>query len=269
MLDTWALNQRRLKKRLYFRLIESRTLRSASSIHAVSETEIEDIRRLAISTEVVHVPNGINQADFEHLPDRNIFREKHPAVAKKTIVLFLGRVHPKKGIALLAKAFSDLAGAQPDLALVVVGPDSGGCQRELEDCMNASGAAGSYVFTGLLGREECIEALAAADIFVLPSSSEGLPIAAMEALAAGLPVILTKACNLQEVEENGAGMIIEQDADALRQAIVTLAGDQATRKEMGRKGREFALTHYTWDRIAARMVNVYESILSNHKPVLA
>src|SRR5262249_16595706 len=150
---------------------------------------------------------------------RDTFRARYPGLARKTILLFLGRLHVQKGAALLAKAFSDAAEVFPDLALVIAGPDSGGCQRQMENCINARGLAGRYVFTGLLGRKERIEALAAADVFVLPSYSEGLPIAAIEALAAGLPAVITRACNFPEIEEIGAGTIIDQEATALREAI--------------------------------------------------
>lgn len=269
MLDAWALRQNRLKKRVYFRLVESRTLSGASSIHAVSTSEVDDVKRLGMTNEVVRIPNGINKAEFALLPDRSAFREKYPMLAGKTILLFLGRLHPKKGTMLLARAFGEAAALQPDLTLVVAGPDSGGCQNQMEDFMDGNGSGGRYLFTGLLGRAERLEALAAADVFVLPSYSEGLPIAVIEALAAGLPAIVTKACNLPSVQENGAGIIVEQDAGSLSAAILKLAGNPVLRREMGLKGRELVWANYTWDEIAARMISVYEGILSKRKAASA
>jgi glycosyltransferase involved in cell wall biosynthesis len=261
MLDVWALNQGRFKKRIYSALIERQTLRRAALIHAVRENEAEDVRRFGITTEVVTIPNGVNPVEFDQLPERETFIKKHQFLMGKTIFLFLGRLHPKKGVALLAKAFSEIARSRSDVALIIAGPDEVGFRKEMEKCLNAEGAAGRYVFTGLLSTEERREVLAAADVFVLPSFSEGFPIAPLEALASGLPVILTEACNIPGIEANGAGLIIKAETPALRDAMLKLASNEALRNEMGRKGRNLVLAKYTWDEIAARLTEVYRAVL--------
>ena len=131
--------------------------------------------------------------------------------------------------------------------------------------MDAAGAAGRYIFTGLLEGKERIEALAAADVFVLPSYSEGAPIAPLEALAAKVPVILTAACNLSRIEERRAGIITAPDVGALSEAMSRLADDPLLRRQMGLNGRELVLETYTWDKIAAQMFTVYQDILRSHR----
>jgi glycosyltransferase involved in cell wall biosynthesis len=261
MLDEWALSQGRFKKRIYANLIEWQTLRRAAVIHALGESEAANIKRLGITTQVVTIPNGVDEAEFDQLPDREVFIKKHPMLGGKTIFLFLGRIHPKKGVTLLAKAFAEVARARPDVALVVAGPDEVGYLKEMEACMDAEGAAGRYVFTGLLAAEDRMEALAAADVFILPSYSEGFPIAPIEALAAGVPVIVTAACNIPGIEEQNVGLISTTEVSTLSQAMIRLADNPALRKQMGANGRTMVSNTYTWDRIAAQMTTVYQNIL--------
>lgn len=265
MLDEWALNQGRFKKRIYANLIEWQTLRRAAVIHALGESEAANIKRLGIATQVVTIPNGVNEAEFARLPDRQVFIRKHPMLADKTIFLFLGRIHPKKGVTLLAKAFGEVASARPDVALVMAGPDEASSQEQMEACMDAEGAAGRYIFTGLLETGERMEALAAADVFILPSYSEGFPIAPIEALAAGVPVIVTAACNIPGIEEHKVGLISTTEASSLSQTMIKLADDPTLRKQMGANGRAMVSNTYTWDKIAAQMTTVYQNILRRSK----
>lgn len=261
MMDTWALAQGKFKKRVYGRLIEWRTLQRAAAIHAVSESEAKDIRRLGFSPQIVTIPNGINKTEFAQLPSRFVFRNKYPLLTDKTVFLFLGRIHPKKGLDLLVKAFCQVTKVCPKTILVIAGPDEIGYQKHLEACLSGEGFLGRCLFTGMLQPEERLAALAAADIFVLPSYSEGFPIAAIEALAAGLPVILTEACNIPGIEEEGAGMIITPELTSLSQAMLRLTDDTALRNQVGHSGRQLALAKYTWDRVAEQMTQVYENIL--------
>jgi glycosyltransferase involved in cell wall biosynthesis len=261
MLDDWALNQNRLKKRLYFRLIAAGILKRAASIHALTETEARNVRELGISTSVVNVPNGIDLAEFENLPSRTAFCERFPQLRGKRIVLFLGRLHPKKGIDLLIETFAEVATLFPDLFLVLAGPDAAGTRKRAEDQLQALQCQGRFLFTGILDRKECLEAFAAADIFVLPSYSEGLPMSALEALAAGVPVIVSSSCNLPQVEKQEAGLVIKLERKSLLRALTILCGDEALRQRMGLNARSYFLTNYSWDQVAVRMTRVYENIL--------
>jgi glycosyltransferase involved in cell wall biosynthesis len=117
----------------------------------------------------------------------------------------------------------------------------------------------------MLQPTERLSALAGSDIFVLPSYSEGFPIAPIEALAAGLPVVLTEACNIPDIEEAGAGIVITPEIGSLTEAMLLLINNTALRRRMGVKGRELALAKYTWDRVAARMTEVYKNILLPQK----
>ncbi len=261
MMDGWALAQGKLKKRVYGGLIEWRTLQRAAAIHAVSETEATDIKRLGFTADIVTIPNGINSNEFAQLPNPSVFTTRYPELLNKTIFLFLGRLHPKKGLDLLVRAFCEVAKVRPDTALVLAGPDEIGYQLRLTSYLDAEGLRGRCIFTGMLGDEERLAALSAADIFVLPSYSEGFPIATIEALAAGVPVILTEACNIPDIEEQGAGIIVKPETTSLREGMLRLVDNPKARKQMGINGRQLALGVYSWDTVAERMGSVYQTVL--------
>lgn len=266
MMDSWALSQGRLKKQIYGNLIEWKMLRRAAALHTVSESEARDIKRLGFATEVVTIPNGVDSSEFADLPSRSVFRQRYPIIADKTVFLFLGRIHPKKGLDLLIRAFCRVAKICPNAVLIIAGPDEADYQKHLEDYLAAAGQLHNCIFTGLLQPEERLAALAAADIFVLPSYSEGFPIAPIEALAAELPVILTEACNIPDIEEAGCGIVVNPETASLSDAMFQLANNRELRKQMGTRGRQLALAKYTWDRIATCMTRAYENVLRDKRP---
>jgi glycosyltransferase involved in cell wall biosynthesis len=259
MLDQWALFQGRLKKLLYAKLIEWRTIKRAVAIHAISEGEASKIRFLGFSPQVITIPNGVDDSEFIELPSPRAFGLKYPMLVGKTILLFLSRVHPKKGLEILIKAFGEIAKERSDVALVIAGPGEESYVTQLRAQLDAEGARGRYIFTGMLEGQERLAALTAADVFILPSYSEGLPLAALEALAAKLPVILTKACNIPEIEESNAGLLTTYETASLRQSILRLVDDAPLRERMGKNGQRLILTNYTWDKIADRMIETYKA----------
>ena len=266
MMDKWALSQGRLKKQIYGNLIEWQTLRRAAALHAVSQSEARDIKRMGFTSEVVTIPNGVDFTEFAHLPNRSFLQERYPNTAEKTVFLFLGRIHPKKGLDLLIRAFCKVVKTCPNTVLIIAGPDETGYRKQLEDLLSAAQQLDNCIFTGMLQPSERLSALAAADIFVLPSYSEGFPIAPIEALAAGLPVILTDACNIPDIEQEGCGIIVNTETDSLSEAMVRLANNRELARQMGTRGRQLALANYTWDRIATRMTQVYENVLLGKHP---
>jgi len=262
MLNPWALNHRKFRKRLYARLGEWRNLRWATIIHAVSDSEAQYVNRLRFPVPVVVVPNGIDSNEFINLPGRCIFSKRYPTLSGKTVLLFLGRIHPIKGLDILAKAFCEVARKRDNVVLVIAGPDEIGYRKHIESCLEAGGANTRYIFTGMLRGEERLAALASADVFVLPSYSEGFPTAALEAMAAGIPVILSQACNVSGVKEAGAGFVVDPEPEPLYNAIMQLVADPVLREETGRNGQQFVLSNYTWDRVAVRMIDTYKQILA-------
>lgn len=210
--------------------------------------------------EVEHaiIPNGVDPAEFACLPDGKTFRAKWDIPPGVPLVLFLGRLHPRKGVDFLIWALAR-AGVS-DAHLAVVGPDEGAL--EPARAAAAAGLSARVVFTGLLAGADRLAALAAADLFALPAVGEGMPVAALEACAAGLPVLLSEGCNLPEVEAAGAGRVLPLDLDAWTAALRALLTDPGARASMGESARRLAAERFTWSAAVDRLEAFYDAILA-------
>ncbi|GAG37700.1 unnamed protein product, partial [marine sediment metagenome] len=180
----------------------------------------------------------------------------------KRIILFLGRIHPQKGLDLLAKAFEKIAREWDNAYLMIVGPDSEGYKIKIEKMLESEGVLNKVIFTGMLSGRKKLIVLGGADIFALPSYSEGFSMAILEAMICKLPVIITKQCNFPEVTEVGAGNEIDPNVEQLTGALGNLLGNPELCKKMGEKGRKLVLEKYTWDKTADKMIKVYEEIVN-------
>ena len=212
MLENWALRQKRLKKKFYSSIIERANLNGASCLRALTQSEALDYRRFGLKQPVVVIPNGVvppTSANHCH------FLEKFPELQSRQVVLFLGRIHHKKGLDPLLKAWSRVSRDFPNAVLVLAGPDFENTQKSLEILADELGIRQTVVFTGMLGEEMKWGALAAADFFILPSYSEGFSVAILEALALSLPVIISPQCNFPDVAEANCGVIANPDVAAI------------------------------------------------------
>ena len=258
-LSDWGLGQKALKKRIYRFFVLDRMLREAGALHAITQAEKEQVRKLGFSTPVVMAANGINEF---RLPSPKKLIQRFPQLNGKRVVLFLGRLHPKKGLDILARSFAAIAERFDDLALLVVGPDKFGTRKGMEAILNAAGLLERTVFTGLLTGEEKLAALSCADLFVLPSHSDVLGIAVLEALAARVPVVITTGCEFPEVSAYGAGLIAEADTASIAHAMEQLLTDKKLRRSMGEQGHKLVTERYTWQAAAATMSDLYRTLVT-------
>ena len=261
-LSEWGLRQKALKKRIYRLVLLDRMLQNVSMLHALTRAEKDLVVKLGYETPVVVAPNGIETAPFEALPAPAEFINRFPVLKGKRIILFLGRLHAKKGLDILARSFSIIAKRFEDVVLLVVGPNKFGTQEKMEAILSSEDLLGRTVFTGLLTGEDKLAAFSCADLFVLPSHSEGFANAVLEAMAARLPVIITKGCEFPEVSEYGAGLVVEADEAPIAEAINILLSDTALRDHMGQQGHKLVTERYTWQAIAATMINLYKNLLA-------
>jgi len=266
-LEPWCLNYKAFKKKIYGRLIQKRILKEASLLHAITENEVKNIRAFVINnTPIVMIPNGINLQEFQNLPPKEDVVKFYPQLKDKKIILFLGRIHPIKGLDLLAKAFAKISQEVEDIYLLVVGPDEGGYQAQIEKLLAKEGVLNKVIFTGMLTGYKKLAALSGADFCVIPSYSEVRGIVALEAMACGLPVIVTTGCNFPEVAEYNAGIVINPDVDELAKAMTTLlVGTRHGVSNMEKNGKRLVLEKYTWDKVADKMITAYEEILGSRK----
>jgi glycosyltransferase involved in cell wall biosynthesis len=263
MLDAWALRNKRWKKVAYS-FFERANLRRAACLHAHTEAEVLDYRAFGIRNPVAIIPNGV---EVPPLSDAEAFLRAHPECRGRQVLLYLGRIHYKKGVQLLARTWAGLAPRFPDAHLVYAGPDSENTLAGLRTLVAELGLAERVTFTGMLDAPAKWSALAAAHAFVLPSYSEGFSVATLEALAAARPVIVTDACRFPEIAERQCGWVVRPEPGELEAALAECLGASRARLEaMGENGRNLVRTRYQWSAIGRQMSDVYDWVLGGTRP---
>ena len=244
------------KKKLYISLIERPIMRRATTLIALTEAERSWFRALGVNTPCAVIPNGIDLP----LPRPDAVArvtERFGIAASATVVLFLGRLHPMKGVEELIDAFSRIAARHPNSVLVMAGPDEWGLQARWYDRVQQAGLGRSVVFAGMLTGSDKADMLARANLFALPSSGEGFSMAVLEAMASSTAVMLSPGCNFPEVVEFGAGITVDIDVAAMAAALSRLLQEPDLLRSMGEAARRLVAEHYSWDIITDRLIHVY------------
>lgn len=258
MLEPWALRNKGFKKRVYAALIERANLQGASCLHALTEAEAQDYRRFGATGPVAVIPNGVT-APESATPEA--FFRAFPQTRGRRLLMFLGRLHFKKGLDLLVPAWAALARRSPDALLVIAGPDSENTQAATQKLVNEHNLADRVLFTGMLHGDMKWSALAAAECFLLPSYSEGLSMATLEAMSLGVPVIITTSCHLPEVRRTGAGWEIEAALADLMAAMEDLLNATPERNaERGSQGKRLVRERFSWEHVGVQMAELYRWI---------
>ncbi len=256
-LEPWALAHSRWKKRLAGWWFQNRDLKRADCIHVNTVREIEGIRSYGLKNPVTVVPNGVHLSDFSDLPERSEFINDHSEMSGKKIMLFLSRLHPKKGLSHLVSAWKRITADYKDWHLIIAGPDDGH-EKEIKSQVEAMELNDFVTFTGLLAGRKKLAAYSSADAFVLPSFSEGFSMAVLEALSCRLPVLITPMCNFPEVQRVGAGVEVMPNIDDTERGLrEILELSEKERMNMGNRGRQLIEKTYTWDQIAEKMMDIY------------
>jgi len=281
-LDTWALQNSRWKKKIASLLFKTKQLKQATCFRALCQAEADAIRDYGLKQRIEVVPNGVE------LPEGLTAEDTESSEGIKRL-LFLGRIHPKKGLSGLLKAWAKIQKTisgiknSKDWQLVIAGWDQGGHEGELIELCSEVGlkvvqrskhvpcsataqeAEGEdVVFYGPAFGSEKEQLLRRADAFVLPSLSEGLPMSVLEAWAYGLPVVMTPECHLPEGFASQAALEIRNGKmgdskwSGLQQMLDMSDSD---RIEMGRRGRRLVEEKFIWPKVAAQMKALYEEIL--------
>jgi glycosyltransferase involved in cell wall biosynthesis len=247
-LQAWSLAQKRWKKVPYWWLVERPHLARAASIHATAELEAEAVRAVLPGQRVAVVPNGM-----EHVV-------VPPAERRDKQVVFLGRLHPKKGLDILVDALALVAARFPGLETVVAGPDDVGEWARIERRLEGLRPRPRVRWIGAVHGEDKYRLLAESTVFVLPSHSENFGQAVVEALACGTPVIVSRNCPWRSLEEEGAGYWVENRPDEIARRLEILLDDRDLRARMGAAGRRLA-ERYSWPGIGRAMVSHYREVL--------
>ena len=264
MCEPFEMARKGWKKKMYFNLIEKHTLRGAAAIHAITNAEKDDCEQLQTCSQVRVIPNGVDIYPplLNHLVECYLPRELAVLPSQNPVLLFMGRLHPKKGLDLLIPAFAQVLQRHPEAWLVLAGPDPVGYRQTLIKLAQSFQVQDRVLFPGMVTGLYKRALLQRADLFALPSYSEGFSVAILEALAAAKPVVITQSCYFNEVLSAGCGRVVDSNVSQLTQALNELLDlDCPTRSILGQRGRELVDQLYTWPSIADRMGDLYHSVM--------
>lgn len=261
MLEPWALGQKRFKKRVALKLYQLKDLKNAVCLHATANSELISIRNQGIKVPVAVIPNGINLDKFpEQLPIK---------CQKDKKILFLSRIHKKKGLELLIEAWGLLSlSVKKDWTVDIIGNGDLSYINELKSIINKKGLNDQiFIYPPVFGDAK-VELYRTANLFVLPSYSENFGIVIAEALASYTPVITTKGTPWEDLEIFNCGKWIDPNIDSLKLTLETMLNkNEKELIEMGKNGRKLIESKYSMKSVAEKMFDLYKWILNKeNKP---
>jgi glycosyltransferase involved in cell wall biosynthesis len=244
-------NKSRLLKSAWIFAFERRNLEHAAALHVTSDIEAAEIRQLALANRgFAVIPNGID------LPSLGEF-EAQRGSTMQPIILALGRLSWKKGLDRLIEAMAHV----PDARLVIAGNDDEGYQSRLEEIAIQFGVRDRTQFVGPVYGDEKWRLFASADVFALPSYSENFGNVVLEAMASGVPVVVTAEVGLAETVAEGAGLVTEGTPAAIGAALSRLICSPVERERMGAVGQRLAAERFSWGAVSGNMEQAYKSIV--------
>lgn len=259
MLEPWALEQKQLKKKIGLWLYQRQDLQRAAVLHATASDEAEHLRALAPSTPIAVIPHGID------LPDPIEVGLHPPHASESRMALFMSRIHPKKGLLELVRAWARVRPA--GWRLVIAGPDESGHRAEVEAEIELLRLRPQVTFVGQVRGAAKRDLLRRAELFVLPTFSENFGIAVAEALASGLPVLTTRAAPWRELVERGCGWWIETGMEALAEALrIALGRTSIELSEMGERGVRLIQERYSWSSRVTMYGDLYRWLTGGPRP---
>lgn len=257
MLDPYIIHSQGFIKRIVSKCFFQNGLEAVDCFHALCHKELEDIRLYGLKQPVAIIPNGVN------LPPENLKFKKQD---KRHHLLYLGRLHQKKGVDLLLLAIAQIKEYHPELLknwiVDLVGWDHENCKAVLENLVQKYNLKDYVVFHGGLFGEEKQRMYATADAYILPSHGEGLPMTVLEAWSWKLPVIMTPQCHIPEGFGASAAIRIEDNAESTKNGIIKfLSMGEDERIAMGNNGFKLVSEHFTWSASARKMIQLYKWLL--------
>ncbi|MFT6904714.1 MAG: glycosyltransferase involved in cell wall biosynthesis [Oleiphilaceae bacterium] len=257
----WSLQQGRWRKKIAWHLFQKKALQQASVVHVTCEDELKAVRALGITTPIALVPHGINYDDYQNLPDREVALSNLNLNKEKKYLLFMSRLHKKKGLDLLLSTWPKLAKEHPDWCLLIVGPDYSNYSKMISELITKFDLHDNIKNLGMLTGEQKYSAFSASNLFILPSFSENFGVVIGEALAAGLPTITTTGTPWTEINEYNCGRCIELSEDNLESTINDfLRCDDKDIAIMSSSAKSLIKDKYSWVYQANKFAKVIDFI---------
>lgn len=256
----WSLQQSALKKKWYLKLIEQTNLNRGQGLHLTSEQEKNESAKLQLDCPSFVVPHGLNFASpIENVRQR--LRAQFNLPKDEKIILFLSRIHPKKGLNYLIAALGNLK--EYPFTFILAGSGDSDYEAEVRSLLKASSIDTRTILPGFVEGETKDLLLQGADLYALTSHSENFGIAVLEAMAAGLPTVVTPGVALsEEIQKNQLGYVSNLEVSAITATIESCFKQPATAMKMGNRAQKFTLENYTWSRNADHLIKTYKTILN-------
>jgi poly(glycerol-phosphate) alpha-glucosyltransferase len=268
MMDEWTLKNSAWKKKIVGQLYENRHLKNTNYFHALAQSEAESIRATGLKQPVVIIPNGINlpqEKEENILP--SWYQNLNESNQNRRKVLFFGRIHPKKGLDNLLESWEIFKEINKDWILIIAGWGDETYVNNLKKRVTERGLQEQIHFTGGLFGEQKKATFRNVDAFILPSFSEGLPMAILEAWSYKLPVIMTEFCNIPVGFTANAALKVLPTKESILEGLVELTNtNQEKLIQIGENGYELVKEKFTWKQIATDMHSVYEWMQGGNKP---
>jgi len=256
------------KKKTYWRLFGQKTVNNANAIQFLCEGEREESEFFSDKTPSFIVPNGIYLDETRYDESKRMaLRERLNIPEKSLVLLFLGRIHPKKQIELIIKAMPYVLELRKDIFFIIAGPVEDYTYFEnLKKISQASKVDQNIIWNGPVKNQEVYDYYSASDIMVLPSIVEGISMALTEALETSLPSFISnRVANYREVEEDKAGVVIEPYYESVKQGLIQLLKDNNLLKQLSQNARKSVEKRYDINNVAALMIKAYDDILTGRR----
>lgn len=263
LLDPWAFKFKIIRKKIFWIFQGKRILQNAKLIIALSENEKIAINSLSIKTQIEVIPNGVNFIDLSNIYERKQLFSIYPKLAERHFLLFMGRIHQKKGFDVLFPAFKNILSYYPNVVLVIAGPVEKVFEKELSNLLSENNINENVLFAGVVNGTIKNSLLNFADGFVLTSYSEGVPIAVLEALSVGCPVIVSHQCNIPEIESFKAGWVVPTEVNAISKALLELFNNPNQREIFSNNAKKMVREKYSWEHIGNKTVAIINSLTQN------
>lgn len=259
ILEKWGLRQGRLKKQIYLNIIERANINHSQAIHFMSNYERDQVSSLKLKPASFILPHGLYAPP--PLPDvRNRLRQLLKVPADDPVILYMSRLHLKKGLEYLIPALGGLTNSR--FTFILAGNGLPGYEAKVGKLLDSSGISNRTYRPGFVNGETKNLMLQGTDIFVLTSHSENFGLAVLEAMGAGVPVVVTPGVALAAmVKENSLGLVADMDIPSIKSGISYLLNNREEAVKMGQRARQFVLKEHDWGAIASKLARIYSDII--------
>lgn len=265
MRKTWRSGW--FKKLVYHYLVERQLINEASTLHYTTELERRESNWLRLRPASFVVPNPVDMTEFERLPARGSFRREHSIPDDTDLVLYLGRLEPRKGLDLTLASFARVASVNSKACLVLAGPEEDDYVQVLMNMAVKSGIADRILFTGYLDARSGLTALVDADVFILTSYSENFGMAVVEAMAIGLPVIISDQVGIAEdLSLEQAALVVSLDIEEIARGLIKLLASTEVRETLGHRAMKVARERFSPKRVAEAMLKEFKEVIDATPP---